>query len=139
MGSKDTPEKHNEEENDIGSMESPDFIIAAGSSDEDSDDEDSPDNQGYQLLPQDPDMETSVPEEEEPPISHSPNLNAVDQVIVSSMDASDYVGGFGSSMFNVSKLTCWCFFLWQLGFSFAYSILHYKSNIVLQFKYILLI
>ena len=50
---RDDPNRHQGENEDMDSMDSPQFIIAAGSSEEDSDDEIG-NNGGYQMLPQDP-------------------------------------------------------------------------------------
>ncbi len=115
---RDGPDKNNEEDNDIGALDAPQFIIAADSSDSEFDD-DEPENLGYQLLPQDPEMGNEAEDEEtevEPDSQPSPNLNPMDQTIVNSMETHDYAAGFGSSQFNVSQhFLCACMCDCHLG------------------------
>ena len=95
------PEKNCDQSLDVEYLETPDFNIAAGSS-SDTDDNDEPENQGYQLLPQDAgpgagsgasDNECNDnPEEENGGVAPPTGRTVEEQVVAGSMELEG-VGG----------------------------------------------
>ena len=98
INDKEDPNKEDENQ-DISAMEAPQFILPAGSSD--SEDEEDPSYQGYQLLPQD-----AATEDAEAPAAPEPSHpdDVFDSVVRSSVDAQDFICSSGTnSLFDVSQ------------------------------------
>lgn len=103
---RDNPNRGDGESDEISSMETPQVIIAAGSS-EDDEDEEFENFQGYQPLPQEPDSEM------EPVPSHDGDGNSgatasavessinIDNVLMHTMDSQAFENAPGGNIFDV--------------------------------------